>query len=655
MDYDIQTGQTRTRENSALLAKSLASQRGEHVFILLQVEADPSAAKGFQREAIAVVTNALLETEGDATERLDSTLKELNGLIKGLLLSKTIKDVHAIVGLADTEQQLHVSHAGRAEAYVVRGGTATQITEYTKGKPAPAFVHIASGQLEPRDTVILSTQRLLRSLTPAQLAHLAAKQNSLTDELKGALEAEREQAALAVMHVPATKAEEETPAALFSAAARKGRRTISSAKSDTAVQSALLAAKTAMGSLSQKVLALAGKRKPQGGMQKVRVWAKSFGSDLRNPDRKRRAHLLLLAGVVAVFLVVWVGIRIVDFGRSSHTRAEISTLMEEIAQDMRTAENRRLTGEIDSATAILARAEERARQVINNQQGYYREEALAVLARIQTKKEEIHNITRLSPTVAANLAGVNSAITAQGLIGLSYDEFLVYDRQDIYRVIHNSVDSPNRIGDEELILHATNFPRYQTTVYQMTGNSIIEIIAGQPVSMKTEDAAGWITGTAIEAYLRYLYVLSPENNQIYKYERLSNRYTAPVEYNINGKLEGGLDIAIDGNVYVLKEGGEVVKLLRGEVQPLIVRNAPEGMLKTATKMFKAANGKFYFLDPVRSRVVIATDGGASGESAYERQYILEGDTIGILQDIYVDPDEARLYVLDEKRIYRIDL
>ena len=655
MDYAIQTGQTRTRENSALFAKSLTSQRGEQVFILLQVEAEPLATKGFQREAIAVVTNALLETEGDAAERLDSTLKELNGLIKGLLLSKTIKDIHAIVGLADTAQQLHVSHAGRAEAYVVRGGNATQITEYTKGKPAPAFVHIASGQLEPRDTVILSTQRLLRSLTPAQLAHLAAKQHSLTDELKGALEAEREQAALAVMHVPANKVAEEASSAILSSVTRKGRRTISSAKSGTVAHSAFAAAKIAMGSVARKALEFTGKRKPQGAMQKAQLWMKSFGSDLRNPDRKRRAHLLLLAGVVAVFLVVWVGIRIVDFSKSSHTKAEISALMEEIAQDMRTAENRRLTGEIDSATAILARAEERAKQVINNQQGYYREEALAVLARIQTQKEEIHNITRLSPTVAADLAGVNSAITAQGLIGLSYDEFLVYDRQDIYRVIHNSVDSPHRIGEEELILHGVDFPRYQTTVYQMTGNNIVEMIADQPVSMKTEDTAGWITGTALEAYLRYLYILSPENNQIYKYERLSNRYTAPVEYNINGQLEGGLDIAIDGNVYVLKEGGEVVKLLRGEVQPFIIRNAPEDMLKTATKMFKVANSKFYFLDPVRSRIIIVTDGGESGESAYERQYILEGDTIGTLQDIYVDPDEARLYVLDEKRIYRIDL
>ena len=52
---------------------------------------------------------------------------------------------------------------------------------------------------------------------------------------------------------------------------------------------------------------------------------------------------------------------------------------------------------------------------------------------------------------------------------------------------------------------------------------------------------------------------------------------------------------------------------------------------------------------------MATDGGASGESTYVKQYVFEGEQVGELQDLYVDPDEARLYVMDEKRIYKVDL
>jgi hypothetical protein len=173
--------------------------------------------------------------------------------------------------------------------------------------------------------------------------------------------------------------------------------------------------------------------------------------------------------------------------------------------------------------------------------------------------------------------------------------------------------------------------------------------------MKTDDPSGWIIGKDIETYLRYLYVLSPDNNQIYKYERLSNRYTAPSEYNVNGDISGALDMAIDGNVYILKEGGEIVRLFRGEARPFTIRYAPDDVLANSTKLFKVADANFYFLDPVAARVVVATDGGSTGEASYSRQYILEGDQIGTLQDLYVDPDESQLYVLDDKRMYVIDL
>jgi hypothetical protein len=174
--------------------------------------------------------------------------------------------------------------------------------------------------------------------------------------------------------------------------------------------------------------------------------------------------------------------------------------------------------------------------------------------------------------------------------------------------------------------------------------------------MKTEDPAGWIAGKDIETYLRFLYILSPENNQIYKYERLSNRYAAPAEYNVNGKLDGALDMAIDGSIFVLKKGGEIVKLFRGETQPFVIRHAPEqNILSTAAKVFKMPGASLYILDPIGARVVVVTDGGATGESSYKMQYVLEGDQIGTLLDLFVDPDEAHLYVLDEKRLYVIDL
>ncbi|MBI3816312.1 hypothetical protein HY285_02070, partial [Candidatus Peregrinibacteria bacterium] len=166
--------------------------------------------------------------------------------------------------------------------------------------------------------------------------------------------------------------------------------------------------------------------------------------------------------------------------------------------------------------------------------------------------------------------------------------------------------------------------------------------------------SGWATGKDAETYLRYLYILSSDN-RIYKYERLSNRYGPSVQYNVNGDLSNAIDMAIDGNVYVLKEKGAIVKLLRGETQPFQFHNAPDGVLQNITKIFKVPGSNFYFLDPVHNRVIVFADGGASGDASYVKQYVFEGDQLGKLQSLSVDQDETHLYVMDDKRLYVADV
>ncbi|MEK7136649.1 MAG: hypothetical protein AAB853_00020, partial [Patescibacteria group bacterium] len=310
----------------------------------------------------------------------------------------------------------------------------------------------------------------------------------------------------------------------------------------------------------------------------------------------------------------------------------------------------------ESANAILTRAEQEARNVMQNESNLFRAEALDILDRIRAKREAINNIVRLTPTVAANLSAQNPDVSARGLIGIERGRMVAYDRQNLYSVIVNAVDEPQRLDGENLILDGANFDRFKTQVFLTKENRLIELIEGQPTAMKTDDPAGWLTGPDFETYLRYLYLLSPQNNQILKYERLSNRYSAPSEYNVNGKLEDAIDMTIDADIYVLHQGGKVSKLLRGEEKPFTIRNIPEGALAKATKLYKSSDrGSFYFLDPEGKRVIVTRNDDDSGESLYQKQFVLEGEQVGTLQDLWVDPEETQLFVLDEKRIYSISL
>ncbi len=671
MKVTVSTGHTKAPASTLLVPIVLGGSSGEQVFFLIQSEGKPGGTGNLQEECVAVLTHSVLEGEGDAYTRLESALKELNGLLKGFQLTDVVKDVSAIVGLLEPDGNLHLSHVGRSEAYLVREGAATQITEYSRGKQPASFLHIVSGPIEGGDNVLLSTQRLLREFTPAQLAHLVTNEEAPLDDIVSALEAEKEAACIVHISVPqgAGKKEQDIPPPVARLHARhEGRRSARRQGTSNPVAAFLSSIQlpdfsgvARIGTMKEKVGGKVSRVKHTGGK-----YVANFLEDLSDPKRKRKAHLLLLAGAAGLFLVMWLVIQVSLISQKSQTSGELKSLITQITADIQTADNRKLAGDTDSANAILQRAEDRAHQVMANETGLYRSDALNLLDQIRSKREEMNNITRVPPRVMANLSSKKSGVSAQGMIGIADGEFIVYDRQDLYRVLLNSAEGPTHLNTEELIVDGADFPRFQSTVYLTTGNSVIEVANNQPTIMKTEDPSGWVTGVDVKTYLRNMYILSPERKQIYKYEHLSGRFGPSAEYNVNGDLTGALDMVITGPVYVLKEtlpatataagGREVIKLLRGEKQSFSIRNLPPGALNGVTKIFKSGtSGNFYFLDPTSKRVIVTTNDGDLGDSLYIRQYVLDSDQIGKLQDVYANADDTRLYVLDEKNVYSIDL
>lgn len=666
MKIEVWKGQTKAPQGTVLVPVVLGDEKGDRVFLLIHSEGRAAGSDNLREECTSVLTHAVLEGEGDGYDRLESALKELNGLLKGFLLSEAVKDVHAVVGLLEQNGTLHISHVGRAEAYVIRDGTAVQITEYARAKPPMAFMHIVSGPVQSRDHFVISTTRLLRSMTPAQLAQTVQHGGeTAVQTIVQTLAAEKEAACILHIALAGNVGEEDAPREV-------NRPVVTSRRNrgkDRNAASLLSSVSGVMNHMDWSKL-FTRVRGSNGKMKKATSsftdTISQFLKDLYDPERKRRAHLLLLAGSAAAFLIIWMLVQLTLSSQRSQTKGELATLVKQINADISTAETRQLAGETDSANAILERADQRAREVMTNESGLYRSEALELLDRIKSKREEMNRVIRVTPPrVMANLSGKKADILAQGFIGLSNGEFLVFDRQDLYNVSLNTVESADKLGSEELILDGDNFPRFQSKVFMTTGNSVIEILNGQPTTMKTEDSAGWITGADIKTYLRYLYVLAPERKQIYKYERLASRYGPPAEYNVNGDMAGAIDMTITGPVYVLRDtsasGGktgerEVVKLLRGEKQTFNIRNLPPGALNGVTKIFKSAvNGNFYFLDPENKRVVVTTNDGDLGDSLYLKQYVLDSEQVGRLKDLFVDAEDTRLYVLDEKKLYAIDL
>ena len=100
----------------------LGEGKGDRVFMLIHSEGRSEGSDNLRDECTSVLQHSVLEAKGEGYERLESALKELNGLLKGFLLSSAVREVHAVVGLLESGGVLHVSHVGRAEAYLIRKG-----------------------------------------------------------------------------------------------------------------------------------------------------------------------------------------------------------------------------------------------------------------------------------------------------------------------------------------------------------------------------------------------------------------------------------------------------------------------------------------------------------------------------------------------------
>ncbi|NLF00521.1 MAG: hypothetical protein GX601_06015 [Anaerolineales bacterium] len=161
---------------------------------------------------------------------------------------------------------------------------------------------------------------------------------------------------------------------------------------------------------------------------------------------------------------------------------------------------------------------------------------------------------------------------------------------------------------------------------------------------------------AIGSYRGRLYILDPQFNQIWRYLPQGDSYSqSPERYfetTPSVSLQTAIDMAIDGNIYVLDAGGGIYKFFGGGQQPFEVRGLP-GTLRQAVALAADPSGNsdvFYVADRntdyCQGRVVaLGVDG------AFRTQLCADGNAFESIEALAFDRAMRRLYVLSSGRLY----
>lgn len=554
----------------------------------------------------------------DVYERFEETLKEINLLLKNLREKNeenNFCEINAIIGVQD-EQNLHLTQSGEGETYLIRNGKLTVVSEglsVRKNEDSDIFLNIASGEISVNDILVLTSKRLLRYLTAQQITDVF-KQN-IPEALAAINALIADTNALAVTAVFFKRS-------IFINAENPPEN-------------------------RQQIL----QKEP---LQKIKVYFDDFVKWIATKmgrDPNQVESLSIFVGVVVVLVVLFIGVTLLFSNNLDKEKyAEYNTAISNATEELKRAEKLALIDDSESANAILDKVEGRVVQILN--EGYFRTESVQILDKVKELKDQVNNIQRITnPKILADLSTKRTDVNLLGLTELS-NKLFAFEYNALYETILDQVEEPLTINSTEKVKAGAAMAEKDLIVFLTETDKVIEYNAGSFNLAETDDSM-WKKGKALAIYGKYLYLLSPEENQIWKYERRKAGYSKASEYNLDADLSKSLDIAIDGSVFILNEGGEIIKLYRGNKQNFTISNIDAVTLQDIDQIFTLPDqNNLYLLNSQKNSVLIVKK-LSNGQGEYQRQVILEG--VGQVVDIYVEQNEQKLFAVDKGKIYEIGL
>jgi len=304
----------------------------------------------------------------------------------------------------------------------------------------------------------------------------------------------------------------------------------------------------------------------------------------------------------------------------------------------------------DQAGEMLNKAEKDSVDVLNS--GYHRSKANEMLQKIQEARDSLDGVVRPDVRVLADLSQKRDNVSALGLLHLN-GTLYAFEYNALYPIVLDDVQDPFTIDENETVIAGAVYDDKDSLLFYTTSGKVMEFKDNRVTFVDTSDGA-FKKGVAIEAYSNKLYILDPEGNQVWRYTRRRDKFDTAESYNVNADIVTGVDLAIDGNIYVLGNDGYITKMFSGNREDFPIKHAPTDPLEYPTKIYTDADmGAIYVLEPKKQRVLVYYKDDRTGGATYSKQIVI--DEASDLRDMYIDKDTNKLYLLDTTKVYEVSL
>ncbi len=383
------------------------------------------------------------------------------------------------------------------------------------------------------------------------------------------------------------------------------------------------------------------------GLFNAQLWS-GFISNLLNWFKSLNSKNRLLFVSLSLVIIIFVGSIFITNWRQDRKIAQtnFNNLVTSIQDKGNEIDSHLLYNDEAGAAKILTEAQSLLASLPKektDQQKVYDELA----EKLRVNQERLQKIIRISQAAKTNdLAGmgINNLIFSGGkLYGASGPV--------IYELTANSASSTKLDikGANNLMNPLSNS---KDRLYYWDNDAVVQFNIKTKASTRTtvpnlDPAAGL---TSFKIYQdKFLYIIAKNNNQIYKYAKTASVYGSKSDW-----LKEVIDLSqavdlyiIDGDIYVLKNNGEVIKLFmskKADYQSALISPA----VTNASKLIVGSNYIYIFEANSKRLIVLAKKDGK-----LINQY--QVDSLAQPKDLAIDEPGKTAYFLDGEAIYKINL
>lgn len=648
-------------ENSFLenYAYDLFQDHGEksgQIFINLEIQNNPVDAEEIAQAVFETMQKVFFEdVTKDSYGRFEIALKAVNGVLAQFKSQKTsgyIGNLNVIIA-AVVGDDLLLTQCGDAEAYLIRKRYVSIVSEGLNEDATgeDVFSTIANGKVEEGDIVLFSSTRLIRYISKNDLAEalhrkaiaegLADVRDTISTEILGRI---------GLTGIVFSKASQSEVLAVEDGGDRITKSMLEGNEAGASARQESLTGKF-LNIFKRDSARKVRDGAARGVFTKIGGW---FGGMRDGIMAKGFGKNKILALLVVVIVVLGVLVLYANSNRAEKQELQrLNQILTSVQDKIAEAETKSAYDK-DQSKTILDKAYLDAKSVLDS--GYYREKATIYLLQIEDTRDKLDNVKRMENVkVLADLSTKRADVNALGF-ALEGDKVFVYEYNALYELVLDQIQDPLTIDKDEIVIAATGFEDRDSVVFLTKTGKLIEFRDGTMNLMDSDDGA-FHKGSALASWANKIYILDTVASQIWKYtyKGSSNKFGSAEDY-ITDKtdISRAEDFAIDSNLYVLENSGDLLKFYGGSKAKFYINNPPFNNFKDPKAIY--TNEKLdhvYVLDAKGGRVLVYQKDSKTGDLIYVRQFLFEG--MNDLRDLYVNPDSKKMYVLTRSKVLEVDL